>query len=376
LNHVKAALQSLGIANKDINIIIGSSVMKPWKLVNKPFEPEYTGDREWNRNAAKFRFTPNQELDNLSYPMWQSILDHCGAGLNDSILNNPWAKANGVKTGGDYLKLWIASIFQEPEQPLPYLFLWSMQQGTGKSIFHEALSLLITKGYQRADLALTSTAGFNGELEGSVICVIEEVNLTENRTAHNRIKDWVTAPQLNIRHMYRSPYHIPNTTHWIQCANDYNFCPVFPGDTRVTMINVPPLSLERMIPKKRILPMLEKEAPHFLAEVLNIEIPECVDRLNIPVIDTEDKKATASTRISPVQGFLNDMTKDAPGYWINPDNWSKIKFGRTISPMYPKGRNPQNAQYYIGNIAWKDEEISERPKYFLTADGERLEKYI
>ena len=57
----------------------------------------------------------------------------------------------GVLTGADYLKCWIAALFQEPMEPLPYLFLYSQEQNTGKSILHEALSLLLTRGVVRAE---------------------------------------------------------------------------------------------------------------------------------------------------------------------------------------------------------------------------------
>ena len=49
LTHVRAALGSIGLNGKEITGIIGGSIFKCWKLVNKPFQPEYPGDREWNQ---------------------------------------------------------------------------------------------------------------------------------------------------------------------------------------------------------------------------------------------------------------------------------------------------------------------------------------
>jgi hypothetical protein len=390
VGHVKAALSSQGLKHSDIQVTLGSNVMRPWTLVNKPFQEEYPGDREWNRHAAKFRFTPTPDLDGLKYPTWLSVLAHCGAGLDQAIKLNMWAKANGIMNGGDYLKCWVASCFQEPEEPLPYLFLWSNEQVTGKSTFHEALSLLITRGYQRADLALTSTSGFNGELEGSIFSIVEEVDLSRERIAYNRIKDWVTSPQLNIRHMYRTPYHVTNTTHWIQCANDHRACPVFPGDTRVTMINVPVLNPLEMIPKKKLIPLLEKEAPDFLASLLHLELPDSGDRLNLPVIETEDKRFTLQMKQSPFEMFIEEHVQSADGYilkfsdfydkflqWLlsyDPDlttKWSKIRVGREVSPLFPKGRLKNNPQWHIGNIAWADADITE-PRKRLTKQGDYI----
>ncbi len=239
LAHVRAALGSLGMSGKEITGVLGSSIFKAWLLVNKPFQPEYPGGREWNRNAAQFRYPVTRDRDDLKYPTWSKILDHCGIGLNDGIRINPWAKANGILTGGDYLKCWVASLFQEPMEPLPYLFFYG-PQNSGKSIFHEALSLLLTKGYQRADAALISQAGFNGELEGAVICVVEETDLHKNKISYNRIKDWVTSRELPMHVKGKTPYHTQNSSHWVQCLPKSMWVQTSKGPRQVKdLINIP-----------------------------------------------------------------------------------------------------------------------------------------
>lgn len=389
LAHVRIALGSLGLPQKDITSILGASVFKCWKVVNKPFQPEYPGDREWNRNAAQLKFLPSRDKEDLKYPTWKSILDHCGSGLTDAIKNNPWAKANGILSGGEYLKCWVASLFQDPGQPLPYLFMYG-PQNSGKSIFHEALSLLLTKGYKRADAALISQAGFNGELEGAIICVIEETDLRKNIAAYNRIKDWVTTRELLIHCKGKTPYHIPNTSHWCQCANDHRACPIFTGDTRITMCYVDVLDPTQLIPKKHIIPMLEKEAPDFLAEITSLELPTSSDRLNVPAIETEDKHLAQRLNQTQLEMFLTEKCQQVPGkmlrfsdfydmfiQWLEPNevaNWSKIKVGRDLPPIYPKGRIHETGQFHVGNICWtgeatKDKEVFPR----LILKGEYLE---
>jgi hypothetical protein len=279
--------------------------MRCWKIVNKPFQPEYPGDREWNRNAAQFRFVPSTE-DTLTYPTWSKIMNHVGRGLDEAVLSDPWCKANGLKTGADYLKCWIASLFQEPTEPLPYLFFYSHQQNTGKSMFHEALKLLLTRGYQRANAALTNPTGFNAELEGVILCIVEEIDLRKNAQAYNRIKDWVTSLDFLVHPKNKTPYLMPNTSHWIQCSNNHQACPIFPGDSRIVMAYVEPLNLTEMIPKKEIAIRLEKEAPDFLAEVLRVDVPRSNDRLNIPVIMTEDKRMVERTNQSLLDDFIEE----------------------------------------------------------------------
>jgi hypothetical protein len=202
-------------------------------------------------------------------------------------------------------------------QPLPYLFFFG-PQNSGKSIFHEALNLLLTKGYRRADAALVSQATFNGELEGAILCIVEETDLRKNPTAYNRIKDWVTSKDLNIHHKGRTPYHIPNTTHWVQCANDHQACPIFTGDTRITMCYVDSLDPMDLIPKKKLLPILEKEAPDFLGEILSVELPESPDRLNVPVVDTGDKALAQQLNQNSLEAFVHEKCRIISG--------RKIKF--------------------------------------------------
>ena len=381
LSHIRVALGAMGLPNKEITGVLGSSIFKCWTIVNKPFQPEYPGDRQWNRNAAKFRFHPSTDLENLSYPHWLKILNHCGTGLDEAVKTNSWCRANGILTGGDYLKCWVASLFKEPDQPLPYLFFYSQQQGTGKSIFHEALSLLLTKGYQRSDAALISQAGFNAELEGAIICVVEETDLRKNNMAYNRIKDWVTGRELLIHCKGKTPYHIPNTTHWIQCSNNHQSCPIFPGDTRITMSYVEPIDPLELIPKKQFIPLLEKEASDFLAAILHLELPPSTDRLNVPVVETADKMMLQKLNETPLERFINDeavpcsgaMIKQSEFYerfqdWLDPEdkrNWSKIRVGREIPTQFPRARQHGSGQFYIGNLAWKDENAEPTKKLIV-----------
>jgi len=396
-HHIKIALESMGLKTGEVRGILGSSVFKPWKLVNRPFQPEYIGDRQWNRNAPQYRFVPSLNKDTLNYETWLRILNHVGSSLDDAVKRNGWAKANGIMSGADYLKCWIASLLQEPLEPLPYLFLYG-PQGSGKSLFHEALQLLVTTGYVRADTALKSQSGFNGELKNAIICVVEETNLTKHKQAELRIKDWVTSRMLPIHEKRGTPYLIPNSTHWVHCANDYTYCPIFPGDTRITMFYVENLDPIDLIPKKQMMPLLEKEASDFLAACLTLEIPQSPDRLNLPVITTEDKVRVEKENRTLLEMYVDDHCHYAPGKvikfsilydrfrdWLEPSdvqNWSKIRFGQYFSAnvrRYPKGRSPKNGQWYIGNIAMEPPgNIEEKDRIILQGemlvreDGEKL----
>jgi phage/plasmid-associated DNA primase len=268
------------------------------------------------------------------------------------------------------------------------LFLWGVEN-CGKSILHEALELLLTKGYKRADVALTSQGNFNAELEGQVLCIVEETDLRKNQVAYNKIKDWVTSRSLLIHRKGVTPYHSPNTTHWIQCNNDHSACPILTGDTRVVVIHVDPLP--NPIPKRVFIPKLIKEAPDFLAEILKLELPASPDRLNIPVIETDEKEAIQQMNASVLEIFIKECCIYQTGLrvkfsdfydmfqqWLDPEEigrWSKIKVGRELPPQYPKGRNHSDAQFYIGNIWLKKHPLPNKlPTYKYILLGEYLEE--
>jgi hypothetical protein len=365
--HITLALKSLGIKASKVEKILGNCVMNSWTIVNRPFQSEYLGNRTWNMNSVQLRFLPKTDTHDLHYPTWVKILTHCGQSLNNDVSKNEWCVENDILTGYDYLKCWCASLFQQPLQPLPYLFFFG-DQNSGKSIFHEALGLLMThSGYVRAENALTSSSGFNGELETGILCVVEELDLEKNKTAYNRIKDWVTSVMLPIHKKMMTPFNIPNSTHWVQCSNDSSSCPVFPGDTRITMIHVPPI--ETPVSKRKLMPLLQEEARDFITELLNLELPECEDRLNIPVLETTAKSTVQNSNKTDVEAFIDECCYRIPGAittindfylafqdWLDPQEfikWSKIKVSKYISKIHgiPKGRNPKDAQWCYGNIS-------------------------
>jgi hypothetical protein len=368
LEHIKRALASLGLPHGEISQIVGANIFKPWYLVNLPFQPEYPGDRRWNRDSPQLLYLPSQK-DDLNYPTWKKILTHVGQSLDPVLLENQWAKENGIVTGADYLLLWAASMIQFPLKQLPYLFIYGEKQNTGKSSFYEALSLLFHPGYQQANATLTNQQAFNGELANVVLCAVEELDLNANKTAYNRIKDWVTALQIMIHPKKKTPYMINNATHWVHCANPRSACPVFPGDTRITMLHVPGPP-DVVIPKHTLIQQLKKEAPDFLGEILRLEIPESDDRLNVPVIETADKVVASEANQTSLEMFVREKCHTAPGEvisiaefystfveWLDPSEryqWTKQKVSKFMPSRIPKGRLTTSPHWHWGNISFSE----------------------
>lgn len=395
LPNVKMSLKAQGYEPKDVDIIIGSTVLKHWVLVNIPFGEEYPGGRCWNRNAAQLAMKPSEkEKDLLEYPTWIKLLNHLGMGLNEEVLAHPWCINNGILTGGDYLKCWVASIFQKPLEQLPYLFFYSQEQNTGKSSFHEAISLLLThKSVMPASSALTSEQGFNGELASAVLCVVEETDLGKGRgksVAYNRIKDWVTAKMFAVHTKNKTIYTIPNSTHWVHTANNHGACPIFPGDSRITMVHVSPIPPTELIPKTTLLESLHREAPDFLAAILSLEIPPSNDRLNVPVIDTQIKERVSRANATLLETYVLEECFEVDGEWIkfsefydnfiawlgSPDekvSWTKHKVRDEIPPRFAYGPSAKDNQRYVCNISYSARNGDTKPK-ITVRDGKLYQK--
>lgn len=378
LIHVKAAIAALGKNAKDTVTIVGNSVLKAWTLVNKPFQPEYPGNREWNRNAAQLACAPSLDLDNLKYPTWTKIMQHCGAGLDSSIQAHPWCKENNINTGAEFLTLWVASLLKQPDRPSTYLAFYG-NQDCGKSIFHEAITeFLITCGSMRADQALQNQQNFNAELQHAILCIVEETDLQKNRTAYNRIKDWVTSPEIMIHPKHGTPYMMANYTHWVQTANEQSACPIFDGDTRITLIYVG--DLQNPIPKLELRAMLKKEAPDFLAALLAMEMPESDTRLAVPTINSPEKDRAMQKNQSMLELFISDKVKDCNGHsitcedflnafiiWLDnsPETakWNKQKIGRELPDRFPRGRVGSDQTQRYGNMTLDMEAVPKEFKY-------------
>lgn len=391
LEHVKLMLEgTLGYKPMDGKRILGTAIMQPWTIVNRPFEEEFLPNRQWNRNAVKFRFKRSQNLEDLKFPTWLNIFNHLGKGLDYAIKDHPWAKMHNIKTGADYLLLWVACLFQYPTYQLPYLFFWSEKQGTGKSTLHESLSLLITpSGYMNANKALEPSNTFNGELETAILCFVEERDLRSHNNkqgtsiAYNRIKEWVTAKQILIHPKTKTPYLVPNTSHWIQSSNNPDACPVFPGDRRIVVIYVEPLDSLSIIPRIKMEKMLQDEASDFLAYVLNIQIPESNEPLILPVLETEEKTDIVESNMTALQRFIKEYCFYVQGETIlwkefyeefikkmdimgEIDKWTKPFTSRCMPKNHKVGQSSKDGLYYVPNISWT-EKPSTKPR-ILTID--------
>jgi hypothetical protein len=218
------------------------------------------------------------------------ILEQCGRALDEAVSVDPWCIEHDVTDGAAYLLLWAASLIQRPKHPLPYLFLYSTHNNTGKSSLYRALGLLFEGGATDVHEALNEN--FNHQMAGAVLCYVEERTLSPS--AYQKLKSWVDSPTISIREMRTNAYTLPNYAHFIQTANNRDACPIEQHDERVIVIRVP--VLEQNIPWTEVMePALKREASDFLATLLAMRLPPAAGRLFLPVLDTADKEAMIGT---------------------------------------------------------------------------------
>jgi hypothetical protein len=278
-----AVLESVGVPKTNLNTAVGACVRTPWILVNEPFQAEFLPGRRWNRSGKKL-ILPSVG-DNYSHAHFDRIFAHIGQTLDLPVRDDLRCKERGITSGAQYLKLWAAIMFQRPKQPLPYLFLWSRRNNTGKSALHRSLSMLMEDG--AVDLYLALKERFNQQMAGCVLGFIEDKTLEKRE--YQKIKGWVDAPTVTIREMNRNAYTLPNYGKMIHSANDLRALYLEQFDERVVVNQVLPLDVD--IPWDRELsPILRREAPDFLASLLKMELPAPCGRLYLPVIMTESKK--------------------------------------------------------------------------------------
>ena len=391
MGECKNWLHHHGLGKSEADAVLGGCINKPWNLVIKPFQDEYPGGRQWNYNAPQFRFEPAVlKDDNVpQHPHWDRIFQHCFCDLDDEIKKLRWAQDANIRDGYQYGLTWVASCFRDPFEPLPFLFFFG-NQNSGKSILHEALSLLVTGGIVDAKQALTSKNDFNGELLGGVLATIEEQDISGSPHAYSRMKEWLTAKKILIRRMRTDAYPIPNTLHFMMMANDQMNCPVFPGDTRVMVIEVPDLLLEEEIPKKILLERLEEEAPHFMRTLLSVELPQVRDRMRLPLVDTYKRQRSQEMHRSPLESFITEKCYKVPGKkilfadfyekfieWMDPSErfeWSKSKASRGLPSDTPSGASGGGNHRYVGNLSFEPGKDLDATPYICANSRLRLKE--
>ena len=287
-------------AAKEMSLAIDQA----FKIANIPFSPEYPEHGVWNRLGAQLAFEPAEG----EHPMWNRILEGLGEGINVDVLADEWCRRSGIVTGAQYLLTWIAAMFQRPAEKLAYLFLFSESESTGKSTLHESLATLMTRGWVLAKRSLTTD--FNGELDGQVLAVVDDFALPAKKgQVHNTVKELITGDFFSCRALFMQAVNVRSYLHWIHTANTRSACPVFDGDTRITVIEV--LGADEKVTREVLRARVKAEGPAFLHTVMHLKLPAAGERLLVPALDGSWKQAIAQENMDEFERWLSDT----PG-WV------------------------------------------------------------
>jgi hypothetical protein len=256
-------------------------------------------------------------------------------------------------------------VLRDPLCRLPYLFFFG-DENCGKSIVWEAFALLVTRGVVKADRALTSQNDFNGEMAGSILCVVEEKSISNSPGAAAKIKDDVTSLTLSIRKMRTDTYQVDNLTHWLQFSNHQGDCVVPPGNTRIMVIHVG--RVEKEIPKGELLARLKEEAPAFMRTLIDFQLPSAMGRLSLPLVPTRHNARSEGFSRSPLESFIKEQTHFVRGAMIpfkdfyerfieslapeERHSWTRPKVSRGLPLNHPSGAHTNN-KTFVANLAWE-----------------------
>ncbi|WP_442485807.1 primase-helicase family protein [Aeoliella sp. SH292] len=288
---------------------MGRMRQEPYELVYEPVKPEYLDGKRWNRGAPQLACEPADVA--LDTPTWDALFEHIGKGLDEDVAADPDCQRLGITTGADYLRIWVKLLIERPSQRTPYLFLYSRENNTGKSTFAVSLSYLINPGVAEINQeAFTGT--FTSELEGKVLCLIEELDLRDSHNkAYAMLKRILTSPTLTIRRMRTDAYEVPNFTHFIHTANDANFVPCESNDVRLVMIGVS--RIEEFIEQDVLNQCLRDEAPSMLRKLFDMPLPERCGRFWLPVVQTTLKESVIAgvhdDEVTPAQEGVAEFAK-------------------------------------------------------------------
>lgn len=304
---------SLGMAVGETKSYIGLLNRTAWKCVSIPFQPEYPGGKMWNRNRATFAYRVSKASSNY-FPTYERLLTHIGRDLDDAVARCPECQRMGIKTGRDWLFCWLAILVQHPAQKTHYLYLWSPDQETGKTTFHEQISKLFVKG--DVDATTTMTSEFNAELEGKVLATIEETNLGGSSRAYETIKKLTATENLSVHRKNMTPYPSTNYLKFIHCTNQLLSAPIKAGDLRCVIIRVRGLFPHEYIDKRVLEQRLHEESPDFLSALVNFKLPPPYKRFWLPLPETADRIQLLSAKEDSSVQFIDEQLHASPGKTI------------------------------------------------------------
>jgi len=132
----------------------------------------------------------------------------------------------------------MAYMVQFPGQKIRWAVLVQGAEGAGKTYLAEVMKAILGKRHVKTVDGTTITSGWNEWTFGYQMVVIEEVRVQgSNRfDIMNRLKPWITNPDIPINEKFRSSRDAQNITNYMLFSNYHNCLVLTPGDRRYFVI--------------------------------------------------------------------------------------------------------------------------------------------
>lgn len=220
-----------------------------------------------------FIFDPTTtEHPHGSYNLWNGWAIDPAPGPCEVVHRHIDHLVDGVTEHAEYVRKWIAWMFQNPERPAEKALVFKGKKGSGKGSLGRFLGKLCGPHHIHASSEKSITGDFNKQLEGTIYLFADEAIWAGNRGTEGALKRLVTEDTIYIEPKHRDGYMAPNMLHIMFAANTDWVVPASIDERRWVVFDVP----DKLIGDRAYFRALNKafddEATAFLDWALNLDL--------------------------------------------------------------------------------------------------------
>ena len=124
-----------------------------------------------------------------------------------------------------YLLKWLSKIISHPETKSGIALALTGTQGSGKNTLYYLLKMIMGEEYcYTSSNPMDIKKEFNGWIQNKILCFFDEADL--DIPEYNKIKPWITEPEISIRLMRENAEKERNYTNFMLATNKHKFLPV------------------------------------------------------------------------------------------------------------------------------------------------------
>lgn len=183
-------------------------------------------------------FDPEQNHGEHVYNLWTGWPIQPAKGdwsiLRDHIYE---VLSSGNDTWFAYIMGWLARLAQHPASPGEVALVFRGAQGSGKTVFGEAIRRMCGRHGLTVSSSGALTGRFSGHLEALILLVADEAVFAGDRAAKARLKSILTDPTILIEDKFLRAESRPNYMHVIMTTNSEWAVPAEQGDRRFAVFD-------------------------------------------------------------------------------------------------------------------------------------------